>query len=142
MVGTMLFVLGLAACIVGGLVCISMARSIKMAKKDALDVNRPPIDEKALWLQLKGALIDLYNRYETQETRRQRALRSWAGTLVICAGLCAIGMVLELEYRQAISLDEIFSGMFGPQRVAVPLAHPHAQQPAPQQSQPAPEANR
>jgi hypothetical protein len=112
MVTATFFFLGLAICIFAGLICFSMARSMQKARY-AAQTNQPAIDEKAVWLQLKAALVDLYSRYEARESPRQKALRSWAGTLVICAGLCMIGILLEVEYNQFISIDQLLSSFTG-----------------------------
>lgn len=126
MVVATFFFLGLAICTFAGLVCWTMARSIKKAQKRASHVDRPAIDEKVMWLELKAALADLYSRYELRESPRQKSLRSWAGTLIICAGLCMIGILIEVEYGQTITIDRICAGFVGPQHVSVPIAAPHA----------------
>jgi len=113
MVSATFFFLGLAICIFAGLICFSVAKSIQKKERQADRANQPAIDEKVAWLQIKSALADLYSRYELRESPKQKALRSWAGTLVICAGLCMIGILLEVEYNQFISFDQVLSGLLG-----------------------------
>jgi hypothetical protein len=67
---------------------------------------------------LKIAIMELYSRYESTETPRQKSLRSWTGTLAICAGLCMIGVVLEVRYNSMISARSIVSGLTGEQHVS------------------------
>lgn len=118
MVTATFFFLGLSICIAAGLVCYVLAKFFwKPEPTLSPEVTE---SEKALWLQLKAALMELYSRYELKESPKQKALRSWAGTLVICAGLCMIGILLEVEFNQRISMDQVFAGFLGPQHVSVP----------------------
>lgn len=103
------FFLVLAVCIFAGLICYSLARSAKAMK------NVMPADEKAAWEQLKSAIYELHARYESTETPKQKVLRSWAGTCVICAGLCMIGILLEAEYDRLITPDSIFASWIHPE---------------------------
>jgi hypothetical protein len=126
MVAATFFFLGLSLCIFAGLVCWTMARSIKRTAKELKQANKPEIDEKAIWLELKTALADLYSRYEMRESPKEKYLRSWTGTLIICAGLCMIGILLEVEYNSPITVDRIIAGFVGPQHVSVPTVKPRA----------------
>ena len=106
MVAATFFFLGLAVCIFAGLICFALARSAKQT------VQLPP-NERAAWNRLKIAIMELYSRYESTETPKQKALRSRTGTLVICAGLCMIGIVMEVRYNTMISPRSIVSGLTG-----------------------------
>jgi hypothetical protein len=120
-----MFFLGLAICIFGGLICFWMAKFSKSAKT----ADQTP-NETAAWNQIKTALIGLYSQYENKETSRQKVLRSWAGTLVICAGICMIGVLLEVEYNQRISMDTIISGFVPQPRIsAQSMMHMHHNKP-------------
>lgn len=112
------FFLGLAVCIFAGLICYALARAAKQ------NVQLPP-NERAAWNRLKVAIMELYSRYESTETPKQKALRSWAGTLTICAGLCMIGIVLEVRYNSMISTRNIVSGLTGEHRVSPNELRPH-----------------
>ena len=123
-----LFFLGLSLCIFAGLLCFAMGRSVKRFPS-----TQPFPSEKAAWNQIKVAIMDLYMRFDHEDTPRQKALRSWTGTLVICAGLCMIGILLEVQYNQPITIDYIASCYAGEQPLAgkppksdsilVPAAH-------------------
>lgn len=106
------FFLGLAVCIFAGLICYAIASSIKATKP-----LESPANERAAWEQIKTALLELHSRYESTETPKQKALRSWAGTLLICAGLCMIGILMEVEYDRVISADSIFAGFLGESQI-------------------------
>jgi hypothetical protein len=108
------FFLGLAVCILAGLVCFALSRSLKAA--NAAAAIQPSPDEKAAWERLKKALVELHSRYEGVETAKEKMLRSWVGTLVICAGLCMIGILLETRYDDAISVKSVVSGLVGGQQ--------------------------
>ena len=116
------FFLGLAICIFAGLICFALSRSLKAA--NAANAIQPSPDERAAWERLKKALVELHSRYESTETAKEKTLRSWVGTLVICAGLCMIGIVLEARYDQLISVKSVVSGLVGEQHVAPQLAAP------------------
>lgn len=115
MVTATFFCLGLAVCVFAGLVCYASAKSVKAAS--ASQVNQVSPSEMASWNRLKAALVELHSRYEVKETAKEKALRSWAGTLVICAGLCMIGILLEARYNSFITVKTICSGLVGEQRV-------------------------
>ena len=104
------FFLGLAVCLFAGLICYALARSAKQ------NVQLPP-NERAAWNRLKVAILELYSRYESTETPKQKALRSWAGTLVICSGLCMIGILLEVRYNNLITPKSVVSGLVGEQHI-------------------------
>lgn len=133
----MFFSLGLSACIVGGLVCFAMARTMK-----GTPVSQLSPEDRVAWHQIKIAMMDLYSKYEVKETPTQRSLRSWAGTLVICAGLCLIGVVMEVEFDQRITMENVFAGFLGPQKVClqeprIPKPHKFPVHAKTQQTEPA-----
>jgi hypothetical protein len=105
-----MFFMGLSVCTFAGLVCFIMARS---AKKATINVE----DNKAAWKRLKAALAELHSCLDGKDTAREKSLRSWAGTFVICAGLCMIGVLLEASYNQLISVKSICGGLVGQQTV-------------------------
>jgi hypothetical protein len=107
------FFLGLAVCLFAGLFCWSLARAAKTTKGPNM-----PAEEKAAWDQIKNAIIELHSRYESTETPKQKTLRSWAGTCIICAGLCMIGILLEAEYDKLITPESIFSSWVRPTTVS------------------------
>jgi len=112
------FFIGLAVCIVAGLVCFLLAMSIKAKKDKQAPTITLSLNEKEFWKEIKSAMTELYSDYESKENLRMRVLRSWAGTLLICAGLCLIGVVLEVEYDQTITADNIFSGLLRTPRIS------------------------
>ena len=117
-----------------------MSRSLKAA--NAAHAIQPSPDERAAWERLKKALVELHSRYEGLETAKEKTLRSWVGTLVICAGLCMIGILLEARYDGMISVKSVVSGMVGDQHVS-PQGQKHNASPAvPAQRQTASQSKR
>jgi hypothetical protein len=108
-----LFFFGLSVCTFACLLCFALAKSL-----NRMPINQPFPSEKAAWNQIKVAIMDLYMRFDHEETPKQKALRSWAGTLVICAGLCMIGILLEVQYNQPITIDYLASCYVGEKTVA------------------------
>ena len=135
MVTATFFFMGFAVCIFAGLICFALAKAVKTT----IAVQLPP-NERAAWNRLRIAITELHSRYENMETPRQRALRSWTGTLVICSGLCMIGILLETRYDRVISMKGIVSGMTGEQVVVPQQVEKH--QPADTQNKPAPRTTR
>lgn len=107
-----LFCLGVAISIFVGLVCYWLATFSKSARTETTT------GETVAWNNIKTALIGLYSQYEKKETSKQRALRSWAGTMVICAGICMIGVLLEAKYNQLITVETIVAGFVPRQHVS------------------------
>jgi hypothetical protein len=128
MVTATFFFLGLAVCIFASLICYTLARTAKQT------VQLPP-NERAAWNRLKIAIMELYSRYESTETPKQKALRSWTGTFAICAGLCMIGIVLEVRYNTMISARTVVSGLAGEHQLSPQALGPHT--PTPMPSKPA-----
>lgn len=131
------FFLGLALCIFAGLVCFALARSLKAAH--AANTIQPSPDEKAAWERLKKALVELHSRYEGVETSKEKTLRSWAGTLLICSGLCMIGILLETRYDHFITIRSVVSGLTGERSVS-PSVIRHDLAPATHNTKPATQA--
>jgi hypothetical protein len=127
------FFLGLAVCIFAGLICFTLARTAKQ------NVQLPP-NERAAWNRLKIAIMELYSRYESTETPKQKALRSWTGTLAICAGLCMIGIVMEVRYNTMITTRSVVSGLTGEQHISPEQVQ--GRSPVPMQSKPAVQTTR
>jgi hypothetical protein len=111
---TMLF-LGLAVCTLAFAVCYALAN-----REKTVNPNQLSADEKKIWTQIKSVMCELNSRYEKKMTRKQLILRSWAGTFAICAGLCLVGIVMEVKYRHPINTKNVVAAFAGDTNVAVP----------------------
>ncbi|MEN6452107.1 MAG: hypothetical protein ABFC96_16575 [Thermoguttaceae bacterium] len=118
--------LGVAASILVGLIVYPTVALARAARAQLSPQALTP--QYALRL---GAAV-LCSRSRREETRVQKALRSWSGTMVICAGICMIGVLLETHYNSTISLKSIVSGLVPQRRVSVQACLPrvHRAKPA------------
>jgi hypothetical protein len=114
------FFFALAVCLVAGLVLFSLVQSCK----PAVDVDSPNGGTSA-WSRCKSALAHLHSTKTADNAPTHKALRSWAGTLLICSGLCMIGVVLEAEYGGRISSNSVFAGLLGEPTVSGATATGH-----------------
>ncbi len=67
--------------------------------------------EKAKWREMKTLWLQWYAQCQEQAFLKQKALLSWGRTLVICALLCLVGVCLEVQFSEPISVDKIFAGL-------------------------------
>jgi SAM-dependent MidA family methyltransferase len=111
MFAALLFLLGFAGCLFAGLVCFSLAKFVKWDSG-----SRSSPEYTAIWNEFKTA-IKMYSQNTPEESPTEKALRSWTGTLVICAGLCMIGILLEVDYGRPITPESIAAGFFPIARV-------------------------
>jgi hypothetical protein len=120
-----LFFLGLAVCLFASLSCFALAKFVKW---DSASQSSP--EYAAVWNQIKTA-VQMYSQNPPEESTTQKALRSWTGTLVICAGLCMIGILLEVDYDRPITTDSVVAGFFPIARVPSGGGHArhHAENP-------------
>jgi hypothetical protein len=113
-----LFFLGLAVCLFASLTCFTLAKFVKW---DRTSQSSP--EYAAVWNQIKTA-VKMYSQNQPEESTTQKTLRSWTGTLVICAGLCMIGILLEVNYDRPISADSVIAGFVPIARVPGAKQHP------------------
>ena len=67
--------------------------------------------EKAKWREMKALWLQWYAQCQEQAFLKQKALLSWGRTLVVCALLCLVGVCLEVQFGEPISIDKIFAGL-------------------------------
>jgi hypothetical protein len=71
-------------------------------------------DEKAKWTDMKAMWVQWYHRCQEKATLKQKAMYSWARTMALCAMLCLMGVLLEAEFDQPITLNTVLSGFRDP----------------------------
>jgi hypothetical protein len=69
------------------------------------------LDEKNKWQDMKAVWMKWYVQCQEKAIMRRTAMYSWVRTLALCAALCLIGVVLEVEFGQSISLDHVLDGV-------------------------------
>jgi hypothetical protein len=131
------YFLGLAASIVGALCCLKLGRHSGKCVEVELDAlravsvclptGRRPTDtaitamykeltwdEKAKLSDMKAIWMGWYERCRRKAFLKQKALYSWARTLSLCAMLCLMGVLLEAEFNQPITIRTILAGFRRP----------------------------
>ena len=71
-------------------------------------------DEKAKLSDLKSFWGQWYDRCKKKALMKQKALYSWARTMALCSVLCLIGVLLEAEFNQPITLQNVLNGFRRP----------------------------
>jgi hypothetical protein len=89
-------------------------------------------EEKAKLSDLKSFWMHWYERCKKKAILKQKSLYSWARTMALCSALCLIGVLLEAEFNQPITLQTILSGFRrpGPTASSVETSHPQPSQSA------------
>ena len=85
--------------------------TIAMYKKMAWDEKIKLSDIKTIWLQW-------YERCKRRAIKRQKTMYSWARTLTVAALLCLVGVLLEAEFDQPITMRTILAGFRRPDAAA------------------------
>jgi hypothetical protein len=102
--------LGIAGLIVAASACLSTKRPSSAGNRDIGWREPPTWDEKADWCEIKKTWLEWYARRQEWEAPKQKAVLSWGRTLTLCAGLCMVGVFLEAEFDQPISIRQILDG--------------------------------
>ena len=122
--------LGVAGFIVAVSAYLSKARKVEVANIGTRWDKKPPTWRKtATWREIKNTWTEWtewYARCQEMEASKRKAIRSLARTLVLCAALCIVGVVLEVEFGQPISVDSILSGFGQSHPVATSFQSPHS----------------
>jgi hypothetical protein len=84
-------------------------------------------EEKAKLSDLKSFWFHWYDRCKKKALVKQKALYSWARTMALCSALCIIGVCLEAEFNQPITLQNILNGFRRPTPPASSVEADHCQ---------------
>jgi len=95
-------------------------------------------EEKAKLSDLKSFWMHWYERCKRKAFLRQKAMYSWARTMALCSVLCLIGVLLEAEFNQPITLHSILTGFRRPSPAASSVESSHLQ---PSRNESAPVSN-
>jgi len=87
-------------------------------------------EEKARWRDMKAMWMQWYRRCQKNAILKQKAIYSWARTMALCALLCLVGVLLEAEFDQPITISNVLTGFRRPDPVAssVQTSQLHASQ--------------
>lgn len=72
------------------------------------------LEEKAKWNNLKSLWMRWYEQCKEMAILKQKAMYSWARTMSLCSVLCLIGVFLEAQFNQPITLQAVLSGFRRP----------------------------
>ena len=136
------YFLGLAACILAASVCLSWGKRagkrveleldalraasvcLPTARRVAADCTSAAMykeltwDEKARWSDAKAMWQRWYARCQEKAVSKQNVMYSWARTLALSAALCLVGVLLEAEFDQPITVRNVLAGFRRPSPTA------------------------
>jgi hypothetical protein len=67
-------------------------------------------DKKAKWTNMKAMWMRWYGLCQEKASLEQKAMYSWARTMALCALLCLVGVLLQAEFDQPITLSNVLAG--------------------------------
>ena len=86
--------------------------------------------DKAKWLEMKGVWMRCYAQCREKALLRQKQMCCWARTFALCAAICLVNLVLQVEFGEPIRISSV-----RPRTGHQPAAASHLQSP---QCQPSP----
>lgn len=107
-------------------VCLSAGRRGPTAGAATGD-QEPSIDEKAKWQEMKALWMSCYAKCQERALLKQKSTYRLARTMVLCASLCLIGVVLEITFDEPITFDRIVAGFKHSPPAAKSLELPQSQ---------------
>ena len=69
--------------------------------------KKPTWDGQAKWQDIKTIWMKWCTRCQEAARLKQKAMYSWARTLTLCAALCLVGALLEVQFDESISIDHV-----------------------------------
>jgi hypothetical protein len=113
----------LAAFVVAILIGFSIGKQMAARHAKAACDETSSLDENTAWDEIRDTWTEWYSNCQEMDTPTQKAMLSWGRTLVLCASLCLVGIVLEVEYGTPISIDRILAGLL-PSHSVVTISQP------------------
>jgi hypothetical protein len=75
-------------------------------------------DEKARLSNIRGIWTQWYDRCRKRAILKQKSMYSWARTLALAAVLCLMGVLLEAEFDQPVTIGNVLAGFRRPNPTA------------------------
>jgi len=72
--------------------------------------KRPTWPEHCKWSRIKAMWMEWYVRCHKTEVPRGKAIHSTCRTIVLCAAICLMGIILKLEHDEQGSVSRLWSG--------------------------------
>ncbi len=108
-------------------VCLPAGRTEGTDRATAMMYKELSREEKARWHNVRMMWLRWYERCQREAMLRQSAMYSWARTLALSAVLCLMGVLLEAEFDQPITLHTILTGFRRPTPAAADCQTQHGQ---------------
>jgi hypothetical protein len=109
--------------------CISAGRRGAMDSLSAAGDQELSPHDKAKWLEMKGVWMRCYSQCREKALLRRKQMCGWARTFALCAAICLVNLVLEIEFGEPIRISSI-----RPRTGHQAAAASHLQSPQPQPS--------
>ncbi len=130
------FFLGVAGFILAATVCLSAGKRAA-DRTTAARGKEPTLNERVKWQEMEPIWMVWYAQCRENAIKKQKAIYSWVRTLALCAALCLLGIVLNVELDEQASAPRIWSRITHSH-----LAASHTSQPKSSRSMSIPETNR
>lgn len=111
------YFLGVAGFIVAASACLSRGKQVgRRIEVDLSDLHAASVclvtaGNKPTWDEIRALWIKWYARCQEKAILKQKAIYSWARTLALCAVLCLMGVLLEAEFDEHVSVRGIWAGI-------------------------------
>jgi hypothetical protein len=105
-----LCILAILGFFVAAWVCLSAPNRVAATNDETGRGESPTWAEKATWSEIKAAWTEWYKQCQKNEAPQGRALRMWAGTLALCAGVCLMSICIEVEANHPMSFHRVVAG--------------------------------
>lgn len=127
------YFLGAAVSVLAASACLTIGRRMTQhVKVDISDLRTASLSvltsgQNPTWDQVRALWIKWYARCQDKATLKQKATYSWARTMALCSVLCVIGVLLEGEFDEPISMSRILAGFRGARATATAVEMSHVQ---------------
>jgi hypothetical protein len=95
-------------------ICLPTGRRVTIGDLSSSMCQNLPWEEKARLSDWKSLWTQWYKACKRKASLKQQAMYSWARTMLLCSALCLIGVLLEAQFNQPITLHTILTGFRRP----------------------------
>jgi hypothetical protein len=126
------YFLGMAVFVLAASICLSNGRragqhvEVDLADLRVASVGLLTTGRKPSWDEIRALWMKWYARCQEKAIVKQKAIYSWARTLALCAVLCLVGVLLEAEFDETISVSRVLAGFRHPYPVATDCHTPQS----------------
>ena len=126
------YFLGLAGFLIAASACLTRGKranqhiNIDLSDLHAASMGLVVAGNKPTWNEIRSLWMKWYASCQEKAILKQQATYSWARTLALCAALCLIGVLLEVEFDERISAARVWSNLFPSQPTATHFENPQS----------------